>query len=537
VRIGLDLDNTLACYEKLFLDEAKTLKLVPSTWQGTKHAVRERVKRAPGGDQNWQFLQGRVYGPRMKEAQLFPGVARFLIRCRLRGHKVFIVSHKTEFGHFDSTRTPLRKAASTWLAAKGFFRQSRFGLEERNVFFCGTREQKVQKIRDLELDVFVDDLIEVFQEEGFPEIQKILFNSQLSTDGSATFCVSWGETEEAVLGPVPKQEFLALTQEMCGEEITEIEDLKGRGNSQVFFVSTAASTKFALKSYPDLMLDDRPRLRTEVNAYNLLEDLGLTPKVFASDQEMNLALFEWLDGAPVTSVSATLIDQCISFIGELKNLYHAGEYEYATASEACLSRAECCSQIEGRIINLRSAEDRELQNAIDSVIEPLWRDISIWSEKEWPNERMRAVLAEEKQTLSPSDFGFHNTLEQSDGSLRFLDFEYFGRDDPVKLIVDFVWHPAMNLHWSHKRRWVKGMLALFKDDEAMSQRFKAAWPLFGMRWVLILLNEYLDDGWSKRVHARRELQGQKKQCQARQLEKSLRMCEEIRVHQKECSYV
>ena len=49
------------------------------------------------------------------------------------------------------------------------------------------------------------------------------------------------------------------------------------------------------------------------------------------------------------------------------------------------------------------------------------------------------------RTLSPSDFGFHNTLRRPDGELAFLDFEYFGWDDPAKTITDFLLHPGMQL--------------------------------------------------------------------------------------------
>jgi hypothetical protein len=56
-----------------------------------------------------------------------------------------------------------------------------------------------------------------------------------------------------------------------------------------------------------------------------------------------------------------------------------------------------------------------------------------------------AELAEEMRTLSPSDFGFHNAIRKTDGTLCFIDFEYFGWDDPVKLTADFLHHPGMAL--------------------------------------------------------------------------------------------
>ena len=65
------------------------------------------------------------------------------------------------------------------------------------------------------------------------------------------------------------------------------------------------------------------------------------------------------------------------------------------------------------------------------------------------------------QVFSPSDFGFHNTILEDDGDLKFLDFEYFGRDDPAKLMADFIWHPGMNLNNSQKTQWLKGIITIF----------------------------------------------------------------------------
>ena len=36
MRIGLDFDNTLACYDQVFASEAKQENFVPKEWQGTK---------------------------------------------------------------------------------------------------------------------------------------------------------------------------------------------------------------------------------------------------------------------------------------------------------------------------------------------------------------------------------------------------------------------------------------------------------------------------------------------------------------------
>ena len=101
----------------------------------------------------------------------------------------------------------------------------------------------------------------------------------------------------------------------------------------------------------------------------------------------------------------------------------------------------------------------------------------------------------------PSDFGFHNSLRRPDGSLAFLDFEYFGWDDPVKLTADILLHPGRPLQPTAAARFRRSGDALYGDDPAFAARLAAYLPLFGLRWVLILLNEFIPERWQRRVLA------------------------------------
>jgi len=537
VRIGLDFDNTLACYDGVFVAESQKLGLITSCWKGSKQELRDELRSRPDGERLWQTLQGRVYGPSMKHAVMFPGVAPFLMRSRQRGDEVFIVSHKTEFGHFDSTRTPLRQAALAWMGSKEFFDQSRYGISKENVFFVGTRSEKVQQIARLNLDIFVDDLEEVFAEAGFPPIKKVLFNSKAQGQCHDLQCNSWSEIGHHILGPMPVTECKLLAQTFCPEQIESVTQLHGRGNSRLYRVLTNAGTAYALKSYPDLLIDPRHRLRSEVKACDFLEHLQLTPKHIAHDEELNLALFEWIDGTVPMDIDATHIDQALFFVEKLKGLPVESGSNILEASEACLSGAELLSQVQERIQKLESINNMELQSFLETSIKPLWEEVWEWSESKWPPLSFDTELSQSKQMVSPSDFGFHNSIQQDDGSLCFVDLEYFGRDDPVKLIADFLWHPAMDLKSTHKRKWLAGLFDIFDQDPDLQQRFRAAWPLYGLRWALIVLNEFRQDGWQKRVHAKEGLQQDRKKIQERQLRKAEKICNHIRDNKIECPYV
>ena len=238
MRIGLDLDNTLVCYDHVFALESKRLKMVPETWRGSKQELRNELQSRLDGERLWQTIQGRVYGSAMSQAVMFPGAALFLMRSRQRGNDVFIVSHKTEFGHFDATRTPLRQTALSWMESKGFFEESRFGLVKDNVFFEGTRKEKVVKIASLNLDIFIDDLEEVFGEEGFPPIEKVLFSAKAEGRHHNLHCSNWSHIGQHIFGSMSDAECKLLAQTFCREQIESVSQLPGHGNSRVYRVVT-----------------------------------------------------------------------------------------------------------------------------------------------------------------------------------------------------------------------------------------------------------------------------------------------------------
>ena len=223
MRIGLDFDNTLAKYDHVFADEARLEKLVPANWHGNKKQLRDTLRSLQGGDLMWQKLQGRIYGPMMSEAKLFPGVFQFMFRCKYRGYEVFIVSHKSEYGHFDPTETPLRQAALEWMTQNGFFKKTKCGLSKERVFFEKTRREKVSRISSLDLDVFVDDLKEVYAENDFPKIEKILFTTDIDEEQDVTSCNNWSAIANEVLGPITDEDCKEIVQTMLNEKISKVQ--------------------------------------------------------------------------------------------------------------------------------------------------------------------------------------------------------------------------------------------------------------------------------------------------------------------------
>jgi hypothetical protein len=198
--IGLDFDNTMVCYDRLFHRLAMERGLVPSGVAATKSAVRDHL-RAAGNENAWTELQGIAYGPRIVDADLFTGVRDFLTRCRELDVRVAIISHKTR-RPYRGGRHDLHVAAQKFLESHGFFESSSTGLSRERVFFETTLAGKLMRIKALGCDAFVDDLPEVLAEPAFPAgVRRVFFDPDGRSTGESRFVRvrSWRECGDYLL--------------------------------------------------------------------------------------------------------------------------------------------------------------------------------------------------------------------------------------------------------------------------------------------------------------------------------------------------
>ncbi len=165
--IGLDLDNTIINYGRLFYDIALERKWIPIECQKDKIGVREYLQ-AKGRNDLWTELQGLIYGPYLTEAVPYSGVDDFLLECRRLSIPVWIVSHKTRFPAMGF-QYDLHASASAWLLASGLIYDETGGINKDRIIFCESRSEKIASIIRLHVTHFVDDLPEVFLDADFPK--------------------------------------------------------------------------------------------------------------------------------------------------------------------------------------------------------------------------------------------------------------------------------------------------------------------------------------------------------------------------------
>lgn len=300
---------------------------------------------------------------------------------------------------------------------------------------------------------------------------------------------------------------------LAGSDVVGINLASKGANSSVYRVSTLSGL-FALKSYPQRSGDSRDRLDVEWRALHFLRARGIAsvPQPFARDSSARLVLMEWIDGRPISIHSREDLDGAALFVTSVFGLsQHADAAEFSLASEACLSAKEIFQQIESRI-SLLAAHPR-LKEFLSIEFAPRLQAALgiVAAELDTPTD-----LPPYLRKLIPADFGFHNALRQTNGTVRFFDFDYFGWDDPVKLTADFLVHPAMSLSAFECTTFTEHLRLALPDDEDFADRLARHLPLYALRWALILLNVFRSDRQSDlRPDSFRE----------EQLEKARAMCE------------
>lgn len=173
--IGIDFDNTIICYDRVFHKIALESGLIPSGLSVGKNSIRDLLRRQ-GKEESWTEMQGIAYGEKIIEAESYPGVEVFLGYCKLKNIPTCIVSHKTKYP-YKGPACDLHDAGYQWLKIKGFLDEEKFGLSSLQVYFELSREEKIRRIASLKCTHFIDDLPEILLADDFPgDIRKILFD-------------------------------------------------------------------------------------------------------------------------------------------------------------------------------------------------------------------------------------------------------------------------------------------------------------------------------------------------------------------------
>jgi hypothetical protein len=306
-----------------------------------------------------------------------------------------------------------------------------------------------------------------------------------------------------------------------------LEALVAGGNNRVFRVRTG-SDSFLAKWYYHSEADARDRLRSEFSFLQHAWRCGIRciPRPIASAPGPHIGLYEYVEGrrlAPHEITESRVLEAAALFAALNEPSSRRMADALPDASEACFTVDEHIAMVDARLARFAAADaessiDREAGRLVEWLREAWARHKRrILSQSARPAERLPAAW----RCLSPSDFGFHNALLRSDGTLCFLDFEYAGWDDPAKAFGDFFCHPGSPVSTLHRGSFVRDAAAPFPEREALIARARLLEPVFQVKWCCIILNEFLPGAAERRRFANPAMDPEK--AKAVQLEKARRL--------------
>lgn len=188
MRIGIDFDNTIVCYDTVFFTVANETHLIAENIPTSKESVKNYLI-SKGKEEEWIKLQGAVYGNNMHLSSSYLEVEEFFKFASLQNFELCIISHKTLFP-FLGPQYNLHDSAKNWLKRQPFY------TEELQIFFELTKKAKLNRIQTMQCDYFIDDLPDILLDENFPKnTQRILFDPNESFPNNPLYITmrSWNE--------------------------------------------------------------------------------------------------------------------------------------------------------------------------------------------------------------------------------------------------------------------------------------------------------------------------------------------------------
>jgi hypothetical protein len=376
---------------------------------------------------------------------------------------------------------------------------------------------KLCRIESQGCDIFIDDLLNLLNDNAFPDgVKRLWFSPNNSFSSTKKFTQikhvsSWNKIDYHIqdlstsYDDYPSNKNIKLyyntkrykTIEMLCEfakhslnvRLCDHQMLKGGINNKVVKLVTANGYCLIGKIYKRSLKDPRDRLMHETRFLNLLEKAGIdcVPRVLAVDESRGMAIHTevkgriWPENIPVPS---DIWQQFSRFLDQIQEAIFLPESkDIPFAAEAAMSLQEHLGWVQQRRDLWRSrALNEDLSPKLKCyILEDLEKEYNEITEAVIIHPKFRYNIPFKQLILTPSDFGLHNALVTSQGTLNFIDFEYAGWDDPAKTNIDFTLQPRYRVGRPQQIDCLKNKLDL------TDSRIRLIQKLLSLKWRYIIL--------------------------------------------------
>ncbi len=302
-------------------------------------------------------------------------------------------------------------------------------------------------------------------------------------------------------------------------EFIEIYPIQGGGNNQVYKVSTQ-KREFLLKIYYSSDPKKRDRLKKEYSFVKFCWENGIRniPEPICCDPQNNFAIYQYICGYKICKkdVHHLVVKAAADFLEDINKKSRAASTSvqlFELASDACLTMEDHFNSVKRRLGKLTCIQgndnvDYKAKSFIKNQLLPAWEIQS----KKIMKTGLKSDVLKGSLIVSPSDFGFHNAIySKREDTFFFIDFEYAGLDDPVKLICDFFCQPEIPIPINFFEYFVRRVERIMRVKSGYENTVLLLLPLYRIKWCCIILNDFLEADVKRRRfaigdHDRREKQ-------------------------------
>ena len=229
-------------------------------------------------------------------------------------------------------------------------------------------------------------------------------------------------------------------------------------------------------------IDRKDGFIREVNFYNWckLNNISQVPELIAVD-EKNLTLFlKYIKGEKLEKANPMALNESFKFINDLNK--NGKPFSMENAVEAITYPSDLINHINNRMRQVGCVGPYHPKK-----LAVMHCHVNKYLDKNPP------IIG--NYLISPSDLGMHNCILKN--KLYFYDFEYSGIDSQLKLIMDYVFHPANGI-----TKKEADLIAIQFANSLQWNSFEINYKIFGVFkfwWLLRTLNSISE----KTINARK----------------------------------
>ena len=295
-----------------------------------------------------------------------------------------------------------------------------------------------------------------------------------------------------------------------GANCVAVQQLSGGSNNRLYRIETREGRSLLAKKYFN---DNRSRLVREYGVLTALCKRGFNevPKPCARLDELNTGVYSFVHGRHIDSFDFTRdhITKIANFLAKMHDVTRADvSLEVPMGFMSARSLSEVIALIRGRIELFKGEESKALSVMVQdflteaSVLDTVESLLEGFIQRH-NRDRLNRRLPDADLRLSPIDFGAHNMLWRTDGSLVVLDFEYGGWDHPLHVIDDFFAHDKSQGITSEDEEFsVTEYLRQSPLSETVLCELDDYRHLSQLDWIMVYMSSMLPDKLARLAYAK-----------------------------------